>query len=148
MITSRRRGTFSSLLTLALVGVVWLVINEPRTQRTRLLTGQSFDVLAITRDGSIGQLLRNAPESRREAVLISYYSSLNNLDSPAARQEAREVVQIGAPLALQSGDSLIAVQAIRTIGPRWSPLVRGRIHFFGRMRDGSWDEVFASQAQP
>lgn len=127
-----------------LLGVLWLVVNEPHTYQARLLTGQTFDVLAVSRDAGVGQLLHHVPESRREAVLVSYYASQDDLDSPAARKEARDIMQLGIPLALQNGDSLIAVQPIRTLGPRWSPFVRGRIHFFERSPSGSWDEVFPS----
>lgn len=130
-----------------LIGTTWLVLNEPHPHPTTLLTGQTFDVLSVNRDPNVGQLLRRIPESRLEAVLVSYYSSQHDLDSPAASQEAHDVLQIGVPLALQNGDSLIAVQPIRTVGPHWSPIIRGRIHFFERSLDGTWDEIFPSQAQ-
>ena len=109
-----------------------------RKQFYRLDIG--FDV-SVTRDNGIGRMLRDSVHSIREAIVVAYYSRESDLDSPTATQEAHELTELAVPLARRFGDSLIVVQSTSTIAPRWSPFVRGRIHFFVCTSGEDWREV-------
>lgn len=104
-------------------------------------SGHRFEVLAVVRDRGIGAMLRRGPQSQQEAIVVAYYSQQQDLDSPEASDEARELVALGVPMAQRYNDSLVVTQATATIGPRWSPFVRGRIHFFERTSSDGWAEI-------
>jgi hypothetical protein len=124
-----------------LAGVGLLFLHQPHFESVVLSSGHRFDVLAVTRDRSIGGMLRRAPQSHQEAILVAYYSQQHDLDSPAASDEARELVELATPLVQRYNDSLVVTEPTATIGPRWSPFVRGRVHFFVRTGRDEWQEI-------
>ncbi len=146
MLSGRIRGVLGALI-VGLVCIVFFII-EHRTPFVDvvLASGRHYDVVSVRRDRGFSQFLRDSPYLRTEAVVVAYYTRARDLDSPSADSEASRLVELGIPLANRSRDSLIAIQSTRTIGPRWSPFVRGRIRFFARKSGETWEEIGGNQS--
>lgn len=141
MMSGRGRGVLSALVTVILAGGALLALHQPRYEEITLASGHRFDVLSVARNGGVARMLRDTALSRREAVVVDYYTREADLDSPSAFREAYELTEVAIPVARRMHDSLIVTRPIANIGPRWSPFIKGRLHFFVPARDGDWQEI-------
>jgi hypothetical protein len=151
------RGSVNALQSMRLASIVALLAAGcaivplgPSSQPVVLSSGIKVDVISILRDASVSHILEDSVLRGREAVVVNYYTRLQDLDSRAASDEAQQLVEVGRDLAQQSNDSLIVVRQTATIGPQWSPFVRGRIYFYSPLKrtylfgsaEDRWERVF------
>jgi hypothetical protein len=134
-------GALGSTIAVGLgAGLIWLALLERTHLMIRGRSGETYEIVSVSRDRGISTLLRDSTYNHREAVVVVYRSRQRDLDSEQAFTEAQQVTEIVPSEAIHPDDSLIVVQATRPIGPSWSPVVKGRWHFFVRA-DGDWQEI-------
>ncbi|MEO8880596.1 MAG: hypothetical protein ABI446_09380 [Gemmatimonadaceae bacterium] len=101
------------------------------SEDVELSSGHHIELISIGRGLGMANILGDSMQGH-EAVVVSYYLNASDSAAHSPYVEAREVVELGIPLATQLHDSLIVIKQTSRVGPRWSPFnfEYGRMYFF------------------
>ena len=111
--------------------VVYVGACHPRYRTVTLPSGRTFDVISLTRDTVVNRTTSRTVASR---VLLNYYA---RAQSEARLSEADDLLQLAAPAAAATGDSVIVIQQTYPVLSRWTGIVHGYMITYTR-NSGEW----------
>jgi hypothetical protein len=136
----RRRLVWSTVVG-AVFALVLAIIGstQPNYRRVTTRSGLQYDVISATRDNGIASLFGPVGRRLQTAIVVEYYAPNRAERTPDNWvREARELLELAAPAAQQTGDSLIVFRRRTPIGPRWSGVFRGDMIALRRQPNEQW----------
>ena len=133
MVSNRNERRWVAGVLVAIVAIVLVLIERaPRTSMVTLPRGDSLEFLGLFREHEVTQT-----GTIRPRVVARYYARCE--DSKCLRATADDLLSVAVFYAVQPRDSVVVVEHLFDVGPRWIGFRRSRYSSYRRTGLSSWE---------